>query len=168
MRGRVAATDGWSLCVCAFVVLLRWCVWCGAQAVSLAVPARVCVYCILLLGSSSAWWRRDISVRGCVAATDGWSLCVCAFVVLLRWCAWCGAQKLVSLAVPALVCVFVYCFWDPHQLGGGEISACATVWLRLTDGACVCVCAFVVLLRWCVWCGAQKRVSLAVLALVCV
>eukprot|EP01046_Picozoa_sp_COSAG06_P006437 COSAG06_NODE_304_length_17855_cov_47.399414_5_plen_74_part_00 len=57
-------------------------------------------------------------MRGRVTATDGWSLCVCAFVVLLlRWCVWCGAQAGVSLAVPALVCVSVYeyCFWDPHQ-----------------------------------------------------
>eukprot|EP01046_Picozoa_sp_COSAG06_P006438 COSAG06_NODE_304_length_17855_cov_47.399414_6_plen_88_part_00 len=42
----------------------------------------------------------------CVAATDGWSLCVCAFVVLLlRWCVWCGAQYRVSLAVPQRSCV---------------------------------------------------------------
>eukprot|EP01046_Picozoa_sp_COSAG06_P047285 COSAG06_NODE_6850_length_2746_cov_75.454099_1_plen_143_part_00 len=133
--------------MCAFVLLLlRWCVWCGAQRVSVAVLARVCV-CVLLLGSSSAWWWRDISVRGCVGATDGWSLCVCAFMVMLRWCVWCGAQVAVSLAVPARVCVCVLLLGSSSAWWWRDISVRGCV--AATDGWSLCVCV----LSCCCCCG---------------
>ena len=68
-----------------------------------------------LAKEASAFWQADGSATPFLFMHGTEDLGVVSAVVLAR--------------VSVSVSVSVYCFWDPHQPGGAEISACAAVWL---------------------------------------